>query len=253
MDDRIVRQVGAGVIALIGGYLLYLSANAQSSFSTTFIGFWIGVILFVALAWFLLRYYRPGTEEPSADEVDVREWRVVRFLRYGQEAAPLYLGLRLFLALTWIQAGLHKAGDPGWVQTGDALKGFWTGVATVPASGQPAITYPAYRAFIQFMLDNNWSPWFAKVIIGGELLIGLGFLFGGLLGFAAFFALLMNFSFVFAGVTSSNPMLIMLEVIVLLGWRAAGWWGIDRWLLPLIGTPWVHGQPGAVRRPAPSS
>jgi thiosulfate dehydrogenase (quinone) large subunit len=253
MDNRMMRQIGAGVVALIGGYILYVSASPQSGFGTSFIGFWVGVILFVAVAWFLLRYYRPGTEEPSADEVDVREWRFIRFLRYGQEAAPFYLGLRLFLAWTWLQAGLHKAGDPGWVQTGDALKGFWAGAAAVPASGQPAITYPAYRAFIQFMLDNNWQTWFAKVITGGELLIGLGFLFGGLIGFAAFFALLMNFSFVFAGVTSSNPMLIMLEVVVLLGWRAAGWWGIDRFLLPRIGTPWAVGQPGPATRPAPSS
>jgi thiosulfate dehydrogenase [quinone] large subunit len=253
MENRTVRQVGAGVVALIGGYLLYLSANAQSSFSTTFLGFWVGVILFVALAWYLLRSYKPGIDQPSADEVDVREWRFIRFLRYGRDAAPFYLGLRLFLAWTWLQAGLHKAGDPGWVQTGDALKGFWTSAAAVPASGQAAITYPAYRAFIQFMLDNSWYTWFAKVITAGELLVGLGFLFGGLIGFAAFFALLMNFAFVFAGVTSSNPALIMLEVLILWGWRVAGLWGIDRFLLPRLGTPWTVGQPGPATRPAPSS
>jgi thiosulfate dehydrogenase [quinone] large subunit len=89
------------------------------------------------------------------------------------------------------------------------------------------------------MLDNGWYTWFASVVAWGEVLIGLGFLFGGLIGFAAFFALLMNFAFLFAGTTSSNPMLIMLEVLILLGWRVAGWWGIDRLLLPRIGAPWV--------------
>jgi hypothetical protein len=50
--------------------------------------------------------------------------------------------------------------------------------------GPAPITYPAYRAFIQFMLDNQWYVWFAKVISVGELLIGLGILLGGLIGFA---------------------------------------------------------------------
>ena len=90
------------------------------------------------------------------------------------------------------------------------------------------------------MLDNNWHGWFAQAVAWGEVLIGLGFLFGGLIGFAAFFALLMNFSFLFAGSTSSNPMLILLEVFFLMGWRVAGWWGVDRFLLSRIGTPWAR-------------
>ena len=252
MDNRTVRQVVAGVAALVGGYLLYLSATPQSDFLTAFLGFWVGVILFGAFGWLLLRYYRPGTDEPSGDEVGVGEWRFVRFLRHGRGAAPLYLGLRLFLALEWIQAGLHKLGDPKWVVTGEALKGYWAGAAAVPTPpAATPITYPAYRAFIQFMLDNSWYTWFAKLIAGGEVLVGLGFLFGGLIGFAAFFALLMNFTYIFAGSTSSNPMLIMLEVVVLLGWRASGWWGVDRFLLTRIGTPWGRGEPDRPRRSAP--
>lgn len=31
-----------------------------------------------------------------------------------------------------------------------------------------------------------------------------------------------------------------------LAWRNAGWIGLERWLLPIIGTPW---QPGHVFRP----
>jgi thiosulfate dehydrogenase (quinone) large subunit len=251
MDNTRVRQAAAGVAALIGGYLLYLGANPQSDFGTALLGFWLGVILFGVTGWLLLRYYHPGSETPSADEVGAGEWRFIRFLRLGREAAPLYLGLRLFLALEWLQAGLHKLGDPGWVLTGAALKGYWTNVVAVPPPpASAAITFPAYRAFILFMLDNGWYAWFAKVVTVGELLVGLGFLFGGLIGFAAFFALLMNFAFMFAGSTSVNPMLVLLEVVVLLGWRTAGWWGIDRILLPRVGTPWARGQPGAAIRPA---
>jgi thiosulfate dehydrogenase (quinone) large subunit len=246
MENRTTRQAAAAVVALIGGYLLYLGADPESAFSSALLGFWAGLVLFVAVAWLLLRYYRPGVDAPSADEVDVREWRAVRFLRYGRDAAPLYLGLRLFLAWEWIEAGLHKVSDPAWVGTGQALRVYWERAAAVPpAPARPAIAYPAYRAFIQFMLDNNWHAWFADLIAYGEVLIGLGFLFGGLIGFAAFFALLMNFSFIFAGSTSSNPTLILLEVVLILGWRVAGWWGVDRFLLPRIGTPWAPLQPPA--------
>jgi thiosulfate dehydrogenase [quinone] large subunit len=246
MDNPQTRQIVAAVTALIGGYLLYLSANPQSDFSTVLPAFWAGVILFVGVFWLLLRYYQPGTDVPSEDEVNIREWRFARFLRDGREAAPFYLGIRLFLAWEWLEAGWHKVTDPAWVQTGDALRAYWERAVGLPAPpARPPITYPAYRAFIQYMLDNDWYTWFAKLVAYGEVLIGLGFLFGGLIGFAAFFALLMNFSFIFAGSTSSNPTLILLEVVLLLGWRVAGWWGVDRFLLPRIGTPWAPGQPPA--------
>jgi thiosulfate dehydrogenase [quinone] large subunit len=239
MEHRRTRHVATGIVALIGGYLLYLSANPDSDFLTTLLTFWVGLVLFIGLAWVLLHSYQPGTDVPSAGEVNVREWRFIRFLGYGRDAAPFYVGLRLFLAWEWLEAGWHKLNTPAWVQTGEALRAYWEHAVALPAPpAQSLITYPAYRAFIQFMLAQSWYTWFAQVITYGEILIGLGFLFGGLIGFAAFFALLMNFSFLFAGSTSSNPMLIMLEVVLLLGWRVAGWWGIDHMLLPWLGTPW---------------
>ena len=68
-----------------------------------------------------------------------------------------------------------------------------------------------------------------------------------------FGGLLLNFSFMYAGSVSSNPTLILLEALILYGWRTAGWWGLDRFLLPWLGTPWgrrVRAVPGeVVRRP----
>jgi thiosulfate dehydrogenase [quinone] large subunit len=76
------------------------------------------------------------------------------------------------------------------------------------------------------------------LIIWGELLVGIGLLIDGLTAIAAFFGLLMNFAFVYAGSASSNPTLIILEVLIILGWRVSGWWGLDYILLPRLGTPW---------------
>jgi len=38
-------------------------------------------------------------------------------------------------------------------------------------------------------------------------------------------------------------------VLIIIGWRVAGWWGLDRFLLPWLGTPW---QPGRLR-PQPAA
>ena len=51
----------------------------------------------------------------------------------------------------------------------------------------------------------------------------------------------MNASFLFAGTVSSNPLLFILATWLVLAWKVAGWYGLDRWALPLLGTPWAAG------------
>src|SRR5215213_4713275 len=239
--DRAVRprRLVALVAALIGGYLLSVATETTASAAAAFWALTIGTIIFVATLVFLLRQYQPGRDEVSADEVGrASEWKVARFLRRAREAAPLYLGIRMFAAYEWLGAGWHKLRDDAWMDGGTALQGFWKSAAAVPQQGTPKISYPVYRSFIQFMLDHDWYTWFAKLIAVGECLIGLGLLFGGLAGIAAAAALLMNFSFIYAGSTSSNPTMILISAMIIFGWRVAGWWGLDRFLLPLLSTPW---------------
>lgn len=92
------------------------------------------------------------------------------------------------------------------------------------------------------MIDHDWASWFAKVVALGESLVGLGLLVGALVGIAAFFGTLLNFNFLLAGTTSTNPVLFGLGVFLVLAWKVAGWWGLDRWLLPMLGTPWYRGR-----------
>jgi thiosulfate dehydrogenase [quinone] large subunit len=115
----------------------------------------------------------------------------------------------------------------------------------VPPAGEgsPAITFEWYRTFIQTLLDNNAYSWFAPLITFGEMAVGIGLLIGLLTGFAAFFGALMNMSFLLAGSASSNPVLFTLAIGIILAWKVAGYYGVDRYLLPMLGTPW---RPGAV-------
>ena len=88
------------------------------------------------------------------------------------------------------------------------------------------------------LIDSNAAPWFSKVIVAGELLVGLGLLVGALVGIAAFFGALMNMSFLMAGTVSTNPVLFFGGILLILAWKNAGYLGIDRYLLPALGTPW---------------
>jgi thiosulfate dehydrogenase [quinone] large subunit len=153
-----------------------------------------------------------------------------------------WMPIRFFVGLQWLQAGEHKVRDDAWMDGGMALKGFWERAVAIPEPpGRAAITYTWYRDFLQYMLDNEWYTWFAKLVAVGEFLIGLGLIVGALVGIAAFFGTLLNFSFMLAGTTSSNPVLFGLTVFLVLAWKVAGYWGLDRWLLPALGAPWNFG------------
>jgi thiosulfate dehydrogenase [quinone] large subunit len=92
------------------------------------------------------------------------------------------------------------------------------------------------------LLDTNSYTWFSKLVTAGELLIGIALILGMFSGIAAFFGGFMNWNFMMAGSASTNPVMFVLAVFLVLAWKTAGWWGLDRWLLPLLGTPWQPGR-----------
>ena len=148
---------------------------------------------------------------------------------------------------------LRRAGTRSSIRPGrraaTALQAYWERAVAIPESGRPPITYDWFRQFLQYMLDNGWYTWFAKLVAWGEVLVGLGLLVGALVGIAAFFGTVMNFSFMLAGSASTNPVLFGLAVFLVLAWKVAGYWGLDRWLLPALGTPWQRGRCWAASRP----
>ena len=117
----------------------------------------------------------------------------------------------------------------------------------MPEGGRPPISYDWYRSFIQALLDNGAESWMTYVITFGELAVGIGLVVGLLTGFAAFFGALMNMSFLLAGSASTNPVLFTLAIGIILAWKVAGYYGLDRYVLPMLGTPW-HPGPVASQR-----
>jgi thiosulfate dehydrogenase [quinone] large subunit len=57
-------------------------------------------------------------------------------------------------------------------------------------------------------------------------------------GIAAFAGSFMNWNFIMAGAASTNGLMLALAIFLILAWKVAGWIGLDRWLLTLLGTPW---------------
>jgi thiosulfate dehydrogenase [quinone] large subunit len=163
---------------------------------------------------------------------------IAEFLFSNSKAAWIWLVVRLYVGWAWLEAGWHKLGDPAWMQTGDALLGYWQRALGTLPNGQPVITYDWYRNFIQFLVDSGWYPWLAKVIVFGELAIGLGLIVGALVGIAAFFGAMLNMFYLLAGTVSTNPILFLGGTLLMLAWKNAGYLGVDRYLLPALGTPW---------------
>ena len=180
------------------------------------------------------------------------EPKVVRWLLNNPLAGFVWLPLRLWLGWQWLQAAEHKLGNPAWTQTGAAVKGFWERAVVIPETGRPPIAFDWYRAFIQMLLDAEAYTWFAKLIVYGELLVGIALIIGAFTGIAAFFGAFMNWNFMMAGTASSNPMLFTVAVLLILAWKVSGYVGADYFLLRWLGTPW-RGQPVTPRaEPAPS-
>ena len=204
----------------------------------TYLGyaFWVSSIAMVILI------YRDSRKGAEADEVEIEGPAFTRFLFSNSRAGLIWLPIRLFLGFSWLEAGWHKFTGEGWIDGGSALRAYWERAADIPEEGRPAISYDWYRGFIQFLLDNNAESWFAWLVTAGELLVGVGLVVGALTGIAAFFGATMNMSFLLAGSASTNPVMFAMAIGVILAWKVAGYVGVDRWLLPLLGTPWRPGR-----------
>jgi thiosulfate dehydrogenase [quinone] large subunit len=179
---------------------------------------------------------------------------LARFLFSDTRMAAVWLAVRIYVGWAWLEAGWHKieaVGAGNYIVDGAGILSFWNRIAAVPAApAKPVVTYDWYRGFIQLLIDNDAQIIMGKVIAFGETAVGIGLILGAFVGIAAVGGAFMNLNFMLAGSASTNPVLLLLGILLVLAWKTAGYIGLDRFLLPMLGTPWhVKGDGSEGRRP----
>ncbi|MDF1511737.1 DoxX family membrane protein, partial [Robertmurraya sp. DFI.2.37] len=112
------------------------------------------------------------------------------------------------LGWAWMTAGWGK------ITGGFDASGFLKGAVANSVTGPDGS--PVYSGWVSF-LDSFAVPnagLFSPLVDWGELLVGLGLILGCLTTAAAFFALVMNFSFMLSGTVSHNPTDILMGVFI---------------------------------------
>ena len=185
-------------------------------------------------------------------QVWIEDPPIARFLFQNTMASWFWLIVRVFVGYQFLNSGWGKFTGGKWLDgTGSSILTYWQNAVRIPeAPARPAITYDWYRGFLQFLIDTNSAGWFSYVIVFGEIAVGLGLILGAFVGLAAAGGLLMNMAFLLAGTTSTNPVMAILTVLLILAWKNAGYIGLDRYLLPMLGTPWQPTPATAGVKPA---
>ena len=167
----------------------------------------------------------------------------------SKAASVLWLVARLWLGYGWLSAGYQKLWGSEkavfWNGGGAGVKWFATaGVAGSTAGKGAGASYGWWAAFLHdFVLPN--ASWIAKVVTLSELVIGLLLILGLFTGAAALAGLTLNLVYMFTGSAGVNPAYAIVSVFLILAWRNAGYLGLDRLVLPVMGNRFRPG-PGAV-------
>lgn len=157
----------------------------------------------------------------------------------------VWLIVRLWLGTQWALAGWQKINNPQWMN-GTKISGFWK--ASLADYGKPNsdVAYDWYAGFLKGLMDSGSHVWFGPLIAWAEFVGGIMLIVGLFTGLVALSLAFMNFNYMLAGSSGLNPVFLVLAILLVLAWKNAGWWGLDRFVLPALGSP---GQSGSLFRP----
>lgn len=161
--------------------------------------------------------------------IDLPEPKAIKLLFSDTRFAWIWFLMRLYLGYEWLTAGLVKLTDANgsWVgaKAGTIVTGFLNGALKKTEGNHPDVS-GWYAWFVQ----NVALPHpiiFSYLIVFGEIAVGLGLIVGLFTALAAFFGMVMNFNFLFAGTVSVNPIMLLMGILIILAWRTSGYLGLD--------------------------
>lgn len=243
-STRAVFQWGAAAITVVAGAwtIFHIIWTLQKQTADDYWGQALLVLFILALILAFARYFQERSALKAATAQDMfPEPALAKFYLGSPGAAALWFVVRMNVGAQWFLAGWEKVQEPAvWGTSGVAMKGFVAGALAKSSGANPAVQ-GWYANFLQQVVLPNAGLW-SFLITWGELAVGLGILLGALTGIAAGFGVLMNLNYLLAGTVSINPVIGTLGLFLVLGWRVAGYYGLDRFLLPALGLPWKPGR-----------
>jgi thiosulfate dehydrogenase (quinone) large subunit len=245
-------------ISLVAGAwtVFHIIWNLQQQSADDYWGQALLVLFIVALILAFVRFAQERSAlVASTSQDEFPEPAIAKFFLGSSGAAALWFVVRMNVGAQWLLAGWEKVQEPAaWGTNGVAMKGFVAGALAKAGGAHPAVQ-GWYANFLQNVVQPNAGLW-SFLITWGEVAVGLGVLLGALTGIAAGFGVLMNLNYLLAGTVSINPVLGTFGLFLVFAWRVAGFYGLDRFLLPAIGLPWKPGalfQSSRVKAAIPSS
>ncbi|MFP3124635.1 DoxX family protein [Ectobacillus funiculus] len=151
----------------------------------------------------------------------------INFLRRDKRISILLAVLRVYVGYTWLVAGWGKIAA-GNFDASSFLQG-----AAAKATGEHPLVQGWWAVFLKNVAIPNVDV-FNTLIPYGEFLVGIGLLIGCFTKTAVFFGMMMNFSYMFSGTTSTNPQLALLSVFILVSAMNAGRYGADGMIMPIL-------------------
>ena len=155
---------------------------------------------------------------------------IVRWPFASPLAAPLWLGLRIYLGSIWLQFGLTK------IRTGWLVENPMQEILSLIARGLTPTPLPLYRRVAELLLAMEMDRVLSVAIPLLELGFAAAFFAGVLLVPAAAAASLLNLNLVLSGIATwdFDGRVIALQLLLLLAWRVAGYLGIGVSLRELV-------------------
>jgi uncharacterized membrane protein YphA (DoxX/SURF4 family) len=163
--------------------------------------------------------------------------RAARWPFASRFASPLWLGLRIYLGMIWLQFG-HAKVQGGWL-AGDALRPLLAAVA----QGQTPAPFGFYRHVAGALVASGADRVLSVAIPLAELAVAAAFFSGLLLAPAALGAVLLNLNLILSGIATwaFDGRIILLQLLLLGAWRVAGYLGLGHVIAPRVRRPLVLG------------
>ncbi|RIL94931.1 DoxX family membrane protein [Staphylococcus chromogenes] len=149
---------------------------------------------------------------------------MIKWLQKSKIASVLLLLLRLYLGFGWFMFGIGK-----FLSGGFNAGGFLQNAIQHPVASESGVQYPIFTSFLEHIV-LPMAPVINILIPILEVCIGLLLILGLFTPVGAFFGLLMNFMFLFAGTVSVNPLYILIGIFIFMGGYNSGRFGLDYFL-----------------------